>query len=148
MAESLHPLHDALPDLAMTADDILAATVFTTSDPVAELDALRSWMLGDELDEDVDAAVDEIAIEDGRFRLSDHEELLRRAGAVMLNQTPLIRGINKCYIANHGPAKHRQNRTTATLSPVFWNSATIRRRKSRVCSGRRPSSTISIVIRN
>jgi hypothetical protein len=37
----------------MTADDILAATVFTTSDPVAELDALRSWMLGDELDDPV-----------------------------------------------------------------------------------------------
>jgi hypothetical protein len=43
-ANLLAPVFEVLPTLGMTAADLLAATVFTVSDPMAELRALMSWM--------------------------------------------------------------------------------------------------------
>lgn len=45
-AEVLRPLFDALPDLGLSPEDLLAATVFTTADPMEEMFTLADWVRG------------------------------------------------------------------------------------------------------
>ena len=45
MAEYFQPLVDAYADLGLDLDTIVAATVFTTSQPMAQMTAVRAWML-------------------------------------------------------------------------------------------------------